>query len=91
MDTAKAAAIFAANPRADFMDFVCKPFGKMLQPEKAMLPVIAVPTTTGTGSETTTVAVFDLEETNTKSAIRHRMIKPHLALVGNCSAIAQSF
>ena len=81
MDTAKAAAIYAANPKAEFLDLVCKPFGKQLLPEKPMLPVIAIPTTTGTGSETTTVAVFDLEETNTKSALRQRAIKPHLALV----------
>lgn len=81
MDTAKVAALYASNRDADFFDFVAKPFGKALTPKKPMLPLIAIPTTSGTGSETTGVAIFDYEDKDCKTAIRHRCIKPLLALV----------
>lgn len=81
MDTAKCAALMAANKDADLYDFVNKPFGKMLRPNHGMLPLIAVPTTAGTGSEATTIAVMDIERLNIKTAIRQPEILPHLALV----------
>jgi hydroxyacid-oxoacid transhydrogenase len=81
IDTAKAAALYASNRDADFLDFVVPPFGKGLTPSKPMLPLIAIPTTSGTGSETTGVAIFDYEDKGCKSAIRHRCIKPLLALI----------
>lgn len=81
IDTAKAATLYAAHPEADFLDYILKPFGKQLQPTKTLKPLIAVPTTAGTGSETTTVAVFDFEKKRVKTAIRSRALKPHLALI----------
>lgn len=81
IDTAKAAALYAANPGAELMDFFQKPFGKALIPENPMQTLIAIPTTAGTGSETTGAAIFDLPEKKCKSGIRMRTIKPHLAIV----------
>ncbi|VDM83099.1 unnamed protein product [Strongylus vulgaris] len=46
-----------------------------------MLPLIAVPTTAGTGSETTGAAIMDLPKHECKSGIRQRCIKPLLAIV----------
>ncbi|ETN76830.1 alcohol dehydrogenase, iron-dependent [Necator americanus] len=77
----KAAALYCSNPEADFYDFVCPPFGKNLVPKKPMLPLIAVPTTAGTGSETTGAAIMDLPKHQCKSGIRQRCIKPLLAIV----------
>ncbi|PIC46262.1 hypothetical protein B9Z55_006011 [Caenorhabditis nigoni] len=81
IDTTKAAALYASNPEADFLDFVGPPFGKSLQPKNPMLPLIAVPTTAGTGSETTAAAIMDLPEHKCKTGIRLRCIKPYLAVV----------
>lgn len=81
IDTTKAAALYASNPEADFLDFVGPPFGKSMQPKNPMLPLIAVPTTAGTGSETTAAAIMDLPEHKCKTGIRLRCIKPYLAVV----------
>jgi hydroxyacid-oxoacid transhydrogenase len=44
-------------------------------------PLVAVPTTAGTGSETTGVAVLDIEEMHAKTAVAHRALRPVLGLV----------
>lgn len=81
IDTAKAAALYSSNPDAEFFDFVQKPFGKGLIPSKPMKPLIAIPTTAGTGSETTGVSIIDFPDKQCKAGIRLRCIKPLLAII----------
>lgn len=57
MDTAKIAMLYEAYPDADFLDFVNAPVGKGRPVDKRMKPLIAIPTTAGTGSETTGTAI----------------------------------
>ena len=65
----------------EVMDYVNAPIGKGKKPTSQLLPLIAIPTTSGSGSEATTVAVLDIPEMNLKTGISHRFLRPTLALV----------
>lgn len=80
IDTAKVANLLATYP-ADLMDYVNAPLGKAKPVPGPLKPLIAVPTTAGTGSETTGVAIFDLTSMHAKTGIAHRRLKPTLGLV----------
>ena len=80
MDTAKAANLYATHP-ADLMTYVNAPIGEGRPVPGPLKPLIAVPTTAGTGSETTGVAVFDLLEMEAKVGIAHRALRPVMGIV----------
>lgn len=80
MDTAKAANLYATYP-ADFFDYVNAPVGKGRPVPGPLKPLIAIPTTSGTGSETTGVAIFDFLEMRAKTGIAHRALRPVMGLV----------
>ncbi|MDX1432239.1 MAG: hydroxyacid-oxoacid transhydrogenase [Gammaproteobacteria bacterium] len=80
MDTAKAAMVYARYPAA-FTDYFAPPAGDGVPVPGPVLPHIACPTTAGTGSETTGLAVIRLLAPNTKFVIASRHILPDEALV----------
>lgn len=80
IDTAKLMNLYTCFPDAAFLDFVNAPLGRGLPITKPLLPLIAVPTTAGTGSETTGTAIFDLVAKKAKTGIAHRALKPTLGI-----------
>ena len=81
IDTAKVANLFCKHPNYQLLDFINAPVGKALPIPGRLFPLVAIPTTTGTGSETTPVAIFDIEEMQCKTGISNRLLAPSLALI----------
>ena len=80
IDTAKVADLIVSHP-APVMDYVNKPFGEARAPRGPLKPHLAIPTTCGTGSEATTVAVLDIPDQRVKTGISHRYLRPSQAIV----------
>ena len=80
IDTAKAINLMTTNP-GELMDYINLPVGNGLAPSQPLKPLVAVPTTTGTGSESTTICVMDVLHLKVKTGISHARLRPTLAVI----------
>jgi len=80
IDTCKAANLLACYP-APLLDYINKPVGKGAPVPGPLKPLIAVPTTAGTGSETTAAAITHVVDQHVKAGISHRLLRPALGIV----------
>ncbi|WP_024876703.1 hydroxyacid-oxoacid transhydrogenase [Saccharomonospora piscinae] len=80
IDTAKAVNLLTTYP-ADLFTYVNKPLGDAAAPPGPLKPLVAVPTTAGTGSETTPVCIMDFLDLKVKSGISHPRLRPTTAVI----------
>jgi alcohol dehydrogenase class IV len=80
IDTAKAVNLLTTND-GELMDYVNAPVGAGRDPARPLKPLVAVPTTTGTGAESTTICVLDVLALKVKTGISHARLRPTLAVV----------
>jgi hydroxyacid-oxoacid transhydrogenase len=80
IDTAKAVNLLTTNP-GELMDYINAPVGRAQPPTQPLLPLVAIPTTTGTGAESTTICVLDVLSLRVKTGISHPRLRPTLAIV----------
>ena len=88
IDTAKAVNLLLTNP-GELIEYVNAPVGGGRAPSRPLQPLVAVPTTTGTGSESTTICVLDVLAQRVKSGISHTRLRPTLAVVDPLLTLTQ--
>ncbi len=80
IDTAKAVNLVTTDG-GELMDYINKPVGNAQSPKGQLKPLIAIPTTAGTGSESTAMCVLDVLSMKVKTGISHWRLRPTLAIV----------
>ena len=80
IDTAKLLNLLYTYP-ADLMEYVNRPIGKGASPPGPLKPLIAIPTTAGTGAENTNVAVLDIKSLHVKTGVSNQYLRPSVAIV----------
>lgn len=89
IDTAKAMNLFSTYP-ADLYDYINPPIGQGKPVPGPLKPMIALPTTAGTGAETTAVLVLDLLDLHLKTGISHNHLRPSMAIVDPLNTLTMS-
>lgn len=88
IDTAKAVNLLLTNP-GELTDYINVPVGRGAAPTSPLKPLIAVPTTTGTGAESTTICVLDVLALKVKTGISHARLRPTLAVIDPLLTLTQ--
>jgi alcohol dehydrogenase class IV len=81
IDLAKAAAAMAVNDRSPTVRDYLEDVGRNLKIENPPLPVLAMPTTAGTGAEATKNAVISSYDPPFKKSLRDDRLMPRIAIV----------
>jgi hydroxyacid-oxoacid transhydrogenase len=87
IDTAKAVNLLTTHP-GELLDYVTPPIGGGRVPDGPFKPLVAVPTTAGTGSESTTICVVDFLGLHLKGAVSHARLRPSLAVIDPMTTVS---
>ncbi len=87
IDTAKLINLYTTYPTESVLDYIPQPVGKGKPIPGVLKPLIAIPTTSGSGSETTPTAVFTVAESGLKFGLTHEYLLPTLAVVDPINTI----
>lgn len=88
IDTAKAINLLTTND-GELTDYLNAPVGAGRAPANPLKPLVAVPTTTGTGSESTTICVLDVLSLKVKTGISHARLRPTMAVIDPLLTLTQ--
>ena len=80
IDTAKVCDLISTHS-GEILDYVNPPIGGGKKPPAPLKPLLAVPTTAGTGAEATTVAILDIPDQRVKTGISHAYMRPDRGIV----------
>ncbi|WP_226343964.1 hydroxyacid-oxoacid transhydrogenase [Agilicoccus flavus] len=80
IDTAKAVNLMITDG-GELTDYLNKPIGEGKAPSGQLKPLFAVPTTAGTGAESTAVCILDVLSMKVKTGISHWRLRPTMAIV----------
>jgi hydroxyacid-oxoacid transhydrogenase len=89
IDTTKAISLLITYP-APVMEYVNKPIGHAKPVPGPLKPLLVLPTTSGTGSETTPVSVLDILDMKVKTGIAHPLLRPTMALLDPLLTVSMS-
>lgn len=89
IDTTKAVSLLITYP-APVMEYVNKPIGQAKPVPGPLKPLLVLPTTSGTGSETTPVSVLDILDMKVKTGISHPLLRPTMALLDPLLTVTMS-
>ena len=80
MDTAKIMNLYTTHP-APFLTYVNAPIGEARPVPGPLKPMVCLPTTAGTSSENTAIAVVDMTELRVKTGISHHHLRATLGIL----------
>ena len=80
MDTTKMMNLYVTHP-APFLAYINAPIGEGRPVPAPLKPMVCLPTTAGTSSENTTVAIVDITELRVKTGISHQHLRATLGIL----------
>jgi len=87
MDTAKIMNLYVTFP-APFLTYVNAPIGEGHPVPGPLKPMVCLPTTAGTSSENTTVAIVDMTDLHVKTGISHQYLRATLGILDPLNSLA---
>jgi len=87
MDTTKIMNLYVTYP-APFLAYINAPIGEGRPVPGPLKPMVCLPTTSGTSSENTTVAIVDMTELHVKTGISHHNLRATLGILDPLNSVS---